>query len=83
MLSCVLPALERALPGQMALVSSVRVGQDDRWGVMLAPVTEDGAVAAYLVLVREQGSFDDGALATLEGACALLSLRSPTQPPRS
>ncbi|MBI1948105.1 MAG: protein kinase [Deltaproteobacteria bacterium] len=81
-LSCVLPALERALPGQMALVSSVRVGQDDRWGVMLAPVTEGGVVAAYLVLVRHQSSFDDAALSTLEGACALLSLRSPTLPPR-
>lgn len=81
-LSCVLPALERALPGQMALVSSVRVGQDDRWGVMLSPITEGGTVAAYLVLVRHQGSFDDGALASLEGACALLSMRSPTLPPR-
>lgn len=81
-LSCVLPALERALPGQMALVTSVRVGHDDRWGVMLAPVTEGGAVAAYLVLARHQGLFDDTMLATLEGACALLSLRSPTLPPR-
>jgi len=69
--------------GRRELRRHAAIGQDDRWGVMLAPVTEDGAVAAYLVLVRDQGSFDDGALATLEGACALLSLRSPTQPPRS
>lgn len=81
-LSCVLPALERALPGQMALLSSVRVDKEDRWGVMLAPVSEAGAVAAYVVLVRRAGSFDDATLAALEGACSLLAMRAQTLPPR-
>ena len=80
-LSCALPALERALPGQMALVSSVRVDKDDRWGVMLAPLREGSDVIAYVVLARRTGGFDDAALAALEGACALLAMRAQTLPP--
>jgi Protein kinase domain/FHA domain len=75
-LSCVLPALERALSGQLALATSVRVGTDDRWSVLLAPLMRDNDTLAYLVLVKHEGRFDDAALGVLEGSCALLSLRA-------
>jgi hypothetical protein len=75
-LSCVLPALERALSGQLALATSVRVGTDDRWSVLLAPLLRDNDTLAYLVLVKHEGRFDEASLGVLEGSCALLSLRA-------
>lgn len=75
-LSCCLPALERALPGQLSLSTAVKVGRDDRWAVALAPVFAKGRVIAIVILVKTRGQFDEHALTTLEGACALLSLRA-------
>jgi hypothetical protein len=77
-LSCVLPALERALPGQLSLATSVRVGADDRWSVLLCPVLQDGHTIAYVVLTKKQHGFADFALQALEGGCALLSMRAST-----
>lgn len=75
-LSCVLPAVERALPGQLALATAVRVGTDDRWNVLLGPVLQGGAVIALIVLVKEHGRFEETALGLLEACCSLLSLRA-------
>jgi serine/threonine-protein kinase len=74
-LSCVLPAIERALPGQLSLATSVRVGTDDRWNVLLGPVYRRGAVSALLVLVKTRGRFDKLSLGLLEACCNLLSQR--------
>lgn len=76
LLSGTLPAVERALPGQLSLATTVRVNVDDRWGVVLAPIFERGQVKALAVLVKRIGRFDDAALGILEGTCALLSLRA-------
>ena len=72
-LSCTLPAMERALPGRLSLSTAVKVGRDDRWAVVLAPIFCDEEVSALLVLVKSQGHFDDYTLAHLEACCALLS----------
>ena len=76
LLSGVLPALERALPGQLSLFTTVRVNVDDRWSVVLAPIFERGQVTAVAVLVRRIGRFEDIVLTLLEATCALLSLRA-------
>lgn len=75
LLSGTLPAVERALPGQLSLATTVRVNVDDRWGVVLAPIFERGQVKALAVLVKRIGRFDDAALGILEATCGLLSLR--------
>jgi hypothetical protein len=74
-LSCLLPAIERALPGQLALATAVRVGRDDRWGVAIAPVLRNGEVTALLALTKTNGRFDESSLNALEACCALLSMR--------
>lgn len=74
LLSCALPAVERALPGHLSLSSTVKVGRDGAWGVALAPVRpSEERVTGFVVLVSHGGRFDEDALAALEGACALLS----------
>ena len=79
LLSGTLPALERALPGQLSLATTVRVNVDDRWAVVLAPIFERGQTAAFAVLIRRIGRFDDIALTMLEATCALLSLRAESR----
>jgi hypothetical protein len=76
LLSGTLPAVERALPGQLSLATTVRVNVDDRWAVVLAPIFERGQTAALAVLVKRIGRFDDDALLMLEATCALLTLRA-------
>lgn len=76
LLSGTLPAVERALPGQLSLATTVRVNLEDRWAVMLAPILERGQTAALAVLVKRIGRFDDDALVVLEATCALLGLRA-------
>jgi len=76
LLSGTLPAVERALPGQLSLSTTVRVNLDDRWSVVLAPVLERGQIAALAVLIKRIGRFDDDALVMLEATCALLTLRA-------
>ena len=76
LLSGTLPAVERALPGQLSLATTVRVNVDDRWSVVVAPIFERGQTKALAVLVRRVGRFDDAALSILEATCALLSLRA-------
>jgi hypothetical protein len=78
LLSGTLPAIERALPGQLSLLTTVRVNLDDRWSVVLAPIIERGQTRALALLVKRIGRFDGEALTLLEGACALLSLRAET-----
>ena len=78
LLSGTLPALERALPGQLSLATSVRVNIDDRWSVVLAPIFQRGQTTAMAVLIRRIGRFDDVALTMLEATCSLLSLRADT-----
>jgi hypothetical protein len=75
-LSCVLPAVERALPGQLSLATSVRVGLDQRWSVLVGPVLRRGAVATLVVLVKVHGRFEETSLGLLEACCSLLSLRA-------
>ncbi len=75
LLSGTLPAVERALPGQLSLSTTVRVNVEDRWAVLLAPIVARGQTAALAVLVKRIGRFDDEALTLLEATCALLSLR--------
>lgn len=76
-LSCVLPAVERALPGHLALSTSVRAGRSGRWGVALAPVrVRDEEVRGFVVLVSYGARFSASALGLLEVACALLSERA-------
>jgi pSer/pThr/pTyr-binding forkhead associated (FHA) protein len=76
LLSGTLPAIERALPGQLSLLTSVRVNLDDRWSVVLAPIIERGQTKALALLVKRIGRFDGEALTLLEGACSLLTLRA-------
>jgi pSer/pThr/pTyr-binding forkhead associated (FHA) protein len=76
LLSGTLPAIERALPGQLSLLTTVRVNLDDRWSVLLAPVVERDQTTALALLVKRIGRFDADALTLLEGACALLALRA-------
>ena len=76
LLSGTLPAVERALPGQLSLSTSVRVNIDDRWSVILAPILEGGQTTALAVLIRRIGRFDADALAILEATCGLLGLRA-------
>lgn len=76
LLSGTLPAVERALPGQLSLCTTVRVNVDDRWAVVLAPIFERGQTAALAVLVKRIGRFDDDALLMLEATCALLTVRA-------
>jgi hypothetical protein len=76
LLSGTLPAVERALPGQLSLLTTVRVNLDDRWSVLLAPVVERGQTVALALLVKRIGRFDAEALSLLEGTCALLALRA-------
>jgi hypothetical protein len=75
LLSGVLPAVQRALPGQLSLLTTVRVNVDDRWSVMLAPIRERDRAVGLIVLIKRIGRFDDDALAFLEAACSLLTLR--------
>jgi len=73
-LSCVLPALERALPGQLSLSTSVQVGRDDMWRVVACPVLdEERRATAYLTLIRKRGGFAEEALSALEVACNALA----------
>lgn len=76
LLSGTLPAVERALPGQLSLSTTVRVNVDDRWSVVLAPILEGGQTAALAVLVRRIGRFDADALVILEATCRMLGLRT-------
>ena len=76
LLSGTLPAMERALPGQLSLLTTVRVNLDDRWSVVVAPVVERGQTPALALLVKRIGRFDAEALTLLEGTCALLALRA-------
>jgi hypothetical protein len=76
LLSGTLPAMERALPGQLSLLTTVRVNLDDRWSVLLAPIIERGQTQALALLVKRIGRFDGEALTMLEAACALLTLRA-------
>jgi hypothetical protein len=75
LLSGALPAIERALPGQLSLSTTVRINTDDRWAVMLAPVRSKEQTMAMLILVKRVGRFDAAELQLLEASCALLSLR--------
>lgn len=76
-LSCVLPAVERALPGHLSLSTSVRAGRTGRWAVALAPVrVRDEEVRGVLVLVSYGERFSADALALLEVTCDLLSERA-------
>jgi len=76
LLSGTLPAVERALPGQLSLSTTVRVNVDDRWAVVVAPLLEAGRTVALAVLVKRIGRFDGDALAILEATCGLLGLRA-------
>jgi pSer/pThr/pTyr-binding forkhead associated (FHA) protein len=76
LLSGTLPAVERALPGQLSLSTTVRVNIDDRWAVVVAPILEQGRTTALAVLVKRIGRFDTDALAILEATCGLLGLRA-------
>ena len=76
LLSGTLPAVERALPGQLSLSTTVRVNVDDRWSIVLAPILEGGQTAALAVLVRRIGRFDADALVILEATCRMLGLRT-------
>jgi pSer/pThr/pTyr-binding forkhead associated (FHA) protein len=76
LLSGTLPAVERALPGQLSLSTTVRVNVDDRWAVVVAPLLEHGRTVALAVLVKRIGRFDGDALAILEATCGLLGLRA-------
>lgn len=79
-LSCVLPAVERALPGHLSLSTSVRAGRSGRWGVALAPVRiGDEEVRGVMVLVSYGARFSPAALALLEVTCGLLSERATTE----
>ena len=79
-LSCVLPAVERALPGHLSLSTSVRAGRSGRWGVALAPVRiREEEVRGFVVLVSYGGRFAPAGLALLEAACGLLSERATTE----
>ncbi len=73
-LSCVLPAVERALPGRLSLLTSVRVGRDGSWGVALAPIHAGQHPSAFLVLVRRSGAFEPEVLAALELLADVLAL---------
>ena len=76
LLSGTLPAVERALPGQLSLATTTRVNVDDRWSVVLAPILNGGQTQALAVLVKRIGRFDEDALTLLEVTCGLLSLRA-------
>ncbi len=76
LLSGTLPAMERAMPGQLSLATTVRVNVEDRWSVVLAPIFERGQTVAIAILIRRVGRFDDVALMMLEATCALLTLRA-------
>lgn len=79
-LSCVLPAVERALPGHLSLSTSVRAGRAGLWGVALAPVRiREEEVRGFVVLVSYGGRFPAGGLALLEASCGLLSERATTE----
>ncbi len=76
LLSGTLPAVERALPGQLSLSTTVRVNVDDRWAVVLAPIIERGTTVALTVFVKRIGRFDSDALAIVEACAGLLGLRA-------
>lgn len=79
-LSCVLPAVERALPGHLALSTSVRAGRSGHWGVALAPVRiREEEVRGFVVLVSYGERFTPAGLALLEAACGLLSERATAE----
>jgi hypothetical protein len=76
-LSCVLPAIERAIEGQLALATVVKVGRAGVWGVALAPVRRsDTDLEGYLAIFSRKGRFGRPHLSVLETACALLSARA-------
>jgi len=75
-LSIVLPAVERALPGQLALLTSVRADRMGAWSTVLAPLTNaGGGVVSYLVVVRREQAFEPEDLAALELVADLVSRR--------
>lgn len=79
-LSCVLPAVERALPGHLSLSTSVRAGRSGYWGVALAPVRiREEEVCGFIVLVSYGGRFSPVALSLIEAACGLLSERATAE----
>ena len=75
-LSCTLPAIERALPGQLALATTVRAGAESAWSVALAPVRQNGTLMGLFVLARHVERFVESDLMLLESVCALLTLRA-------
>lgn len=74
--STVLPALTRALPGQLSLSTTVRHERDETRAVLVAPVRRGGATIAFLVAVKDEGRFAEHALMLLEAAASLLSDRA-------
>jgi serine/threonine protein kinase len=77
LLSRVLPALERALPGQLSLRTTVRADRDEALAVMCAPVIGlEGSLVAYLAVAGSEVVLEEGALRGLEAAAALLSIRA-------
>jgi pSer/pThr/pTyr-binding forkhead associated (FHA) protein len=75
LLSGTLPALDRALPGQLSLSTTVRVNVEDRWAVVLAPVIARDQTRSLLVLIKRIGRFAESTLTILEATAALLGLR--------
>ena len=74
-LSCALPAIERALPGSLSLSTTVRVGREGAWGALMAPVQDRDKVLGFVLLLSKSGRFPDGGLEILEGACHLMTER--------
>lgn len=75
LLSCALPAIERALPGRLSLATTVRVGRDGAWGALIAPVQDHHQVLGFVLLLSRSGRFPGGHLEILEGACHLMTER--------
>jgi serine/threonine protein kinase len=75
-LSIVLPAVERAMPGQLALLTSVRADRMGAWSTVLAPLVDaSGTTVSYLVVVRREQAFEPEDLAALEIVADLVSRR--------
>lgn len=75
-LSCIFPAVERALPGKLSLATTVRVGAGGQWSVLLAPVLREGNVTALVVLARVGERFDERDLDLVEACCSLWAERA-------
>ena len=75
LLSVVMPAVERALPGHLALSTTLQIGRDGAAGALLAPVLSPSGPVAFVVLISRAGTFTEDALVVLEATCGLLSKR--------